>query len=227
MKGPWQHRGTFTPEGTLTWNSQTTFVLPITGSKDTTFLFMGDRWSYPKQASAATYVWQPLTVSGHSISIPGFQEAWQVNTSTGVRSSKKVTDKILERADRRISYSGNWQDETSNPTAGRISQEKGASFSVSFTGTQIGWYGQASPKGGYAKLILRNKKQKIVLSSIVDMYCNYAESSLKFLSPLLSKDDYTLTVSVLGERPNWSDKRKANYGSTGYEVSLGKIVLKE
>lgn len=56
LKGPWVKRGIFCPEGTLTWNSQTTFVLPVEGSKDTTFLFMGDRWSFPKQASAATYV---------------------------------------------------------------------------------------------------------------------------------------------------------------------------
>jgi len=73
LHGPWTARGLFAPAGTLTWNSQTTFVLPVTGSRDTTYLFMGDRWSYPKQASAATYVWQPLAVNGFSISLPSYQ----------------------------------------------------------------------------------------------------------------------------------------------------------
>ena len=45
LTGPWEKQGIFAPEGKLTWNSQTTFVLPITGAETTTFLFMGDRWA--------------------------------------------------------------------------------------------------------------------------------------------------------------------------------------
>ena len=226
LKGPWKNQGTFAPEATRTWNSQTTFVLPVIGSRDTTFLFMGDRWSYPKQLSAATYVWQPLNVSGDSISIPKFHQAWGINSSTGVSSAETFEGQMMESQDDRISYTGVWKDDSHNMSS-RISEEKGASFTVRFKGSQIAWYGLASPKGGYAQLILRNSKEKIVLSSIVDMYCAYAESSLKFLSPALPKGDYTLTVSVMGERPNWSDKRKSNYGSTGYEVTVSKIVCRE
>ena len=188
---------------------------------------MGDRWSYPKQASAATYVWQPLTLSGYSISIPKFEEAWRVNPLTGVKSFAKVDGRILEDSDLQIVYSGNWQNDISGSRTGHFSQEKGASFTIDFKGIQIGWYGLASPKGGYAKVIIRNSRGKVVLSSIVDLYCIYAESSLRYLSPLLSKGNYSLTVSVMEERPNWSDKKKNNYGSTGYEVSLDKILLKE
>ncbi|SDZ66698.1 hypothetical protein SAMN05444397_11725 [Flavobacterium aquidurense] len=35
-----------------------------------------------------------------------------------------------------------------------------------------------------------------------------------------------MTVSVTGERPNWSDKRKSNYGSTGYYISENQIKIK-
>src|SRR5689334_3656213 len=66
MRGPWTSRGKFAPSGTLTWNSQTTSVLPIRGSRGTTYVFMGDRWAFPLN-SRATYVWQPLTVSGTSV----------------------------------------------------------------------------------------------------------------------------------------------------------------
>lgn len=221
LKGPWTLQGLFAPKGTLTWYSQATFVLTIPGSKDTTFMYMGDRWSFPKQASAATYVWQPLTVSGTSLTIPTYQEAWQVNTATGVASPVTMRKKTIRSDDRQfITYSGNWRNDTLSV---RSADTKEASFSVKFTGTRIGFSGLARPDGGYAQVILTNGKGKRLISSVVDMYCKYPASTLKFLSPLLPKDDYTLSVSVTGERGNWSDKRRSDYGSTGYFVSLDKI----
>ena len=93
LKGPWTKRGFFAPQRTLTWNSQTTFVLPIQGSTETTFMYMGDRWSFPKQNSAATYVLQPLTVSGYTVSLLEFKEAWKINLKTGVASSASIKGK--------------------------------------------------------------------------------------------------------------------------------------
>lgn len=146
LKGPWTKRGLFVPEGSLTWNSQTTFVLPIEGSKNTTYLFMGDRWSFPKQTSAATYVWQPLTISGTSISIPKYLEAWQINMSTGETILATVGKKAIGNTDKQfISYSGKWQNDTLSV---RSSDEKDASFTIKFKGTQIGFYGLARPNGG-------------------------------------------------------------------------------
>ena len=72
------------------------------------------------------------------------------------------------------------------------------------------------PDGGYARVLLQNSKGKTVLSALVDLYSKYPVAQLKFLGPVLPKDRYTLTVTVTGERGNWSDKRKNNYGSTGY-----------
>jgi hypothetical protein len=225
LKGPWTRRGLFCPPGTLTWNSQTTFVLSIEGSKETTYMFMGDRWAFPKQTSAATYVWQPLTISGITISIPKYIDAWQINTSTGEATSVAVGKKTVENDNKqRITYSGNWQQDSLSAMS---SDEKDAFFSVNFKGTQIGFYGLARPNGGYAHVVLQNKKGKTILSSIVDMYCKYPTQTLKFLSPALKKDSYTLIVTVMGEHGNWSDKRKNIYGSTGNFVSLDKIVIGE
>ena len=226
LKGPWTRRDFFAPAGTLTWNSQTTFVLPIEGSKETAYIFMGDRWSFPKQASAATYVWQPLTVSGFSLSIPNYLEAWRINTSTGIASPVEIHGKRIENTDKKIiTYAGKWDH--ASDLSESMSDEKGASFSVKVNATRIGWYGVAKPNGGYARVILRNGKGKIILYSVVDMYSKYPNPGLRFLSPTLLKDRYTLTVAVMGERGNWSDKRKSVYGSTGYFISLDKIVIDE
>lgn len=228
LKGPWTRRGFFAPQGTLTWNSQTTFVLRIEGSKETTYMYMGDRWSFPKQASAATYVWQPLTLRGDSISIPEYREAWQINTATGVVTTAVTGKKIIENTNQQmITYTDGWQHRVYDSLSLSSSNVPTAAFSVKFVGRQIGFYGYAREEGGYAQVELSNSSGKIILSSVVDMYCKYQVATLKYLSPLLPKDSYTLRVTVLGENWYWVDKKKNRTGSSGYMVSLDKIVINE
>ncbi len=224
LKGPWTKRGFFAPQGTLTWNSQTTFVLPIEGTKETTFMFMGDRWSFPKQASAATYVWQPLIVSGYTVSLPEFKEAWKIDQKTGVVSTATVKGKTIEATDNQIIYSGDWKQDTLTV---KSSDEKDASFSFTAKGKQIAIYGLARPNGGYAGIIIRNSKGKTVLTSSIDLYSKYPTVLLKFLSPVLKKDTYTVTVTVLGEKWWWKEKSGRLSGSKGTVVSVEKIVVTE
>jgi hypothetical protein len=68
IEGPWTKRGLFAPEGSLTYNSQCSFVFvpKAAGGKA---LYMGDRWSFPKQGSCATYVWLPLETEGVKLSL--------------------------------------------------------------------------------------------------------------------------------------------------------------
>ncbi len=224
IKGPWISRGLIAPEGSLTWNSQSTFVLPIEGTKETTYMFMGDRWSFPKQASSATYVWQPLIISGTSLSMPAYQEAWQINIGTGIASPIKKGDTTIENTEKQIQYTGNWKHITDSESK---SDEKDASFSIQFSGQQIELYSYVGVENGYAKIVLSDKKGKVILTSLIDMYSKSPLSTPVFRSPLLKKGDYKLTVFVTGDRSNWSDKRKTIYGSVGNFVSLDKITIKK
>lgn len=229
LKGPWKSQGIFAPKDSLTWNSQTTFVLPITGSKDTTYLFMGDRWAFPHQKSAATYVWQPLTVKNDSIFLPNYKQNWKVNTTTGEWSNVTFKGKTIENTDiKKIKYSDNWKQQSASKDSfsDSSSDVKDASFSVNFKGTQIGLYGVARPNGGYAQIEIRDNMGKIIQSHMIEMYCKYAESSLKYLSPVLKKGNYTFTVTVLGKHGNWYKKDGTGFGSTGNFVSVDKIIVK-
>jgi len=226
IKGPWEFQGLIAPKETLTWNSQSTFVLPIQGSKETTYMFMGDRWSFPKQASSATYVWQPLTISGKSLSIPVYQEKWQIDLTTGIQSVPKNTDKILKNNNKEIKYSGNWIH-TANERSESKSEDKNASFSIKFKGQQIGFSSFVGTENGYAKVVLTDEKGKTITTSIIDLYSKNATETAVYKSPILKKGNYTLTVYGTGERPNWSDKRKSNYGSTGYYISVTQIAIKK
>lgn len=227
IKGPWISRGLIAPEGSFTWNSQSTFVLPIVGTQGTTYMFMGDRWSFPKQASAATYVWQPLLISGTSLSMPTYQEAWQINIGTGIASEIKTGDATIENTDKRIQYNGNWQQLKNGDVSVSKSDENEASFSIQFSGQQIALYSYVGVENGYAKIVLSDKKGKVMVTSVIDMYSKSPLSTPVFRSPLLKKDDYKLTVYVTGERSNWSDKKKTIYGSTGNFVSLDKVIIKK
>ncbi len=224
LKGPWTKQGFIAPHGTLTWNSQTTFVLPVEGTKETTFMFMGDRWSFPKQNAAATYVWQPLTVEGHKISLNDFKEAWNINIKTGVANTTALQGKEITMHDSLIKFTGNWKQDTLSV---KSSDEKDASSSFIVKAAQVGIYGLARPDGGYVNIIIRNSKGKTVLSSSADMYSKYPAVVLKFLSPVLKNDIYTITITVPAERWWWKEKSGRLSGSKGNMVSIEKIIIKE
>jgi hypothetical protein len=208
LEGPWKMGGLVAPEGTLTWNSQCSYVFPISTATDTLMMYMGDRWSFPKQGSAATYVWQPLTVEGDSTFIPEFQSGWRPDFDNA--QSDKVplnTSTIIEKANIK---SGDWK----RNEGGYKAKEKGAAIRFSFEGTRVGIIALSNPTSGYAQVKITDRRGKVVVNTIVDFYSKYVYSSLKFLSPYMKKGNYQLSIEVLGEHPKWSDKRKNEYGST-------------
>jgi len=234
IAGPWTNRGLFAPSGTLTWNSQTTFVLPVVGSGATTYMFMGDRWSYPRQGSAATSVWQPLAVSGTTLSMPAFNEAWKVNPITGAWSAVGATgtsidDSVDGAGVNQFNYTGAWAHLTGggfNNTESR-SAATGDTVSIAFVGTQIKLYGVANTDGGYGSFTLVDGSGGTVASGTIDFYSKYRDTAheLEFASPLLKTGSYTLKLTVLGDHSNWSDKAGDQFGSTGNYVSIDRAVV--
>jgi hypothetical protein len=227
LQGPWLSGGLFCPVGTLSWNSQGTFVLPIAGTKDTSYIFMGDRWSYPKQASAATYVWQPITFSGKALTIPAYIPAWKVNTATGqVIPDKPVMTDVKNSNNKYFTFSGKWS-RLSADSLMTTAAEKNDSFTIKFTGKQAGFSGMLRPDGGYASVELKDRQGKTVLKTLVDTYCKYPTKAILFLTPVLTKNTYKLTVTLLGEHGTWTNKRKAIFGSTGNLFALDKAMIDE
>src|SRR5690349_4197653 len=85
ITGTWSAFRSFAPAGTNTCNSQTTAILPVSGSAGTSYLFLGDRWN-PNNLADSRYVWQPLTISGTTVSM-ACQSSWTVDTATGTVGS--------------------------------------------------------------------------------------------------------------------------------------------
>ena len=88
LAGPWSGGTDIAPESTNTYNSQSTFVLTIAGTSQTTYMFMGDAWD-SSGTSASNYMWLPLSVStsAHTATLQDYAY-WKVNPSTGGSHSK-------------------------------------------------------------------------------------------------------------------------------------------
>ena len=212
LEGPWTDRGLFAPQGTLTWNSQCSFVLPVTNGKDSFFMYMGDRWSFPKQGSAGTQVWQPIAVDGDKMIITDFIDSWQPDLEKAVWNSLGIDyDKISLK-----SSSGKWEVKQD----AIASNEKGALLEYQFNGTSVSIKGISNNISGYAGIVIKNSSNEVVIDTIVDFYSKYECSSLKFVSPSMPDDTYLLTLTVLGEHSSWSDKKKNQYGSTNDYVFI-------
>ena len=78
--GPWEELGNpcfGTNEQTAnTFNSQSTFILPVQGRTDT-FIFMADRWN-PKNAIDGRYVWLPIEFR-HGVPTISWRDEWDAS----------------------------------------------------------------------------------------------------------------------------------------------------
>lgn len=78
--GPWSAlgnpcRGT-SEEVNKTFHSQSTFILPVVGKKET-YIFMGDRWT-PENAIDGRYIWLPVEFEDEKPIIRWYDE-WRIN----------------------------------------------------------------------------------------------------------------------------------------------------
>ena len=218
VKGPWTRQGLFAPEGSLTYNSQTTFVFPLKCGEDTIPMFMGDRWSYPHQASAATYVWMPMQVDGTKLSIPEYWPSWDVDKLKPVNPLRKGKTVDLKKIT--FSKEADWKVEE-----GRISSNvKGSTLSIPFTGSCVAVMGETNCHSGYARMNILDKKGEKIYSSLVDFYSKANDHATRFMTPQLAKGEYTLVIEVTGISPTWTDKTKRIYGSDDCFVTITDIV---
>ncbi len=172
---------------------------------DGTPMYMGDRWSYPHQASCATYVWMPMQVDGERLSIPEYWQSWNPMTV-------KQED-VLKNA-------------VKKPFALR-SNEIGKTIKMLFKGTHIALLGHTDSHGGYALVTIQDKKGKEVYSSLIDFYSKVPQDGIRVITPKLPKDKYVLSVKVTGDMPNWTDKTKHLFGTDDCYVQTSEVYVFE
>jgi hypothetical protein len=84
LAGPWTEFKTLAPAEANNYQSQSTMLLKVTGTKKTTVIFMGDVWR-PKELWDSRYQWMPLEIVNDSMHLPPPQP-WTLNVKTGESS---------------------------------------------------------------------------------------------------------------------------------------------
>ncbi|MBV8592468.1 MAG: family 43 glycosylhydrolase [Acetobacteraceae bacterium] len=89
LVGPWST----VPDGNIgdgtTYNSQGGYILAVSGTVSTTYIYIGDRWDWqcaPCTEATAKYVWLPLQLGSSSASM-SWLDRWYLDLPTGTWSS--------------------------------------------------------------------------------------------------------------------------------------------
>lgn len=82
MAGPWSDFHDVAPPQTKTYDSQTAYILPVMGSKTTSYVYIGDRWK-PRNLSDSRYIWLPLTI-GNGAMLVAPDQPWTIDAATGI-----------------------------------------------------------------------------------------------------------------------------------------------
>lgn len=81
LSGEWKRGGNVAVTNTHTYESQVGFTFTLRGSRQNTFIFMGDRWS-TRNFGKTRLVLLPIVTNGTSLNVPWHDE-WNLDAKTG------------------------------------------------------------------------------------------------------------------------------------------------
>ena len=81
LSGPWSEFVDIAPPHTNTYQSQSTMMIKVTGTKTTSVIFMGDIWR-PSTQWDSRYLWMPLEIGDGKLRLPE-PKPWTLNIKTG------------------------------------------------------------------------------------------------------------------------------------------------
>jgi hypothetical protein len=81
LAGPWSEFKDIAPPETKTYQSQSTYLLKVVGTKTTTVIYLGDQWK-PRTIWDSCYLWMPLEIGRGSVRLPA-PTKWTLDIATG------------------------------------------------------------------------------------------------------------------------------------------------
>ena len=231
IKGPWTYRGLIAPGGTMTWNSQSGFVLPVSGSSGTTYVYMGDRWVNGHLTSTGM-IWLPITVDGDRMSIASYVPAWSLDVKQGTWSylnvengGQTVNDSETGQGPQKFSYTGEWSHHAASGSNGgdiSTSSTVNSSATIPFSGSQIFLYSLVNGRdmGIMGVSLLDKNGRALVPEAMVSLRTDSIEQSdvLVYASPVMPRDAYQLKIRVTGLK---------DYNSKGATIAIDRVVIRD
>lgn len=195
LHGPWTYRGLFCPEGSLTYNTQCSYVFRYERGNESIPVYVGDRWSFPRQASAATLVLLPVEAGKDGMKISRYLPAWSPDTLEEERLKPEHS----------LDFCSNVRDEE---------------ICISFHGRWIALFGNTDRHGGYGNISIYNKNGVRVHSGSIDFYSAVPDSGMRYRSPVLAEGTYIVRIAAAGENSVCADKSGKRYGSDDYYIRI-------
>lgn len=195
LHGPWTYRGLFCPEGSLTYNTQCSFVFRYERGNESIPVYVGDRWSFPRQASAATLALLPIEAEGGEMKISRYLPVWSPDTLEGEKPAPEYP-----------------LDFRSNVC--------GEEICISFLGSRITLFGNTDRHGGYGDISIYDKNRVCVHTGSIDFYSAVPDSGMRYRSPLLAQGTYMVRIAVAGENSVCATKSGKRYGSDDYYIHI-------
>jgi hypothetical protein len=81
LAGPWSEMKDIAPPETNTFDSQSSMLIKVSGSRTESVIYIGDRWK-PAQLWDSRYVWMPLKIGDGGLQLPQ-PEPWLIDIKTG------------------------------------------------------------------------------------------------------------------------------------------------
>lgn len=111
IEGPWsalQNLGNGT-----TYDTQPTYVIPVRGTRATTYIYAGDRWQDPDLGSSK-YIWLPLVLRGNAQLALDYHPEWQLDLASG---EWRVDDGFIPQTDWKLVRSDSEETSAENGRA--------------------------------------------------------------------------------------------------------------
>ncbi len=90
LAGPWTEFKNLAPPEANNYQSQSTMLVKVVGTRNTTVIFMGDIWK-PSALWDSRYLWMPLEMNGNEMKLPPPQ-TWELDVKTGEASRIVIED---------------------------------------------------------------------------------------------------------------------------------------
>jgi hypothetical protein len=132
ISGPWSALQNLA-DGT-TYDSQSTYVIPVRGTVKTTYVYAGDRWQDPDLGSSK-YIWLPLKVSDEGRLTLDYYPEWQLNATEGTWS---VDDGFLPQDGWKLVRADSEETSAENGRASRAFDGSASTFwHTQYTGGEV------------------------------------------------------------------------------------------
>ncbi len=85
LSGPWSEMHDIAPPEVNTYDSQSSMLVKVAGSKTTSVIYVGDRWM-PATLWDSRYIWMPVDIDAGKLWLPKLQN-WKIDVRTGITTT--------------------------------------------------------------------------------------------------------------------------------------------